>query len=86
MNGLRLDVSIGREKYDAMEETYRNEGLSVGVDHMVRCRYCSCGAFRWTVSKEESFNLFLFCSFLQRLYGEDIQVMADSKTSGKEKF
>ena len=36
MNGLRLDVSIGRERYDAMEETYRNEGLSVGVDHMVR--------------------------------------------------
>jgi len=35
MNGLRLDVSIGRERYDAMEETYRNEGLSVGVDHMV---------------------------------------------------
>lgn len=38
MNGLRLDVSIGRERYDAMEETYRNEGLSVGVDHMVRHR------------------------------------------------
>lgn len=42
MNGLRLDMSIGREKYDAMEETYRNEGLSVGADHMVILSIFAC--------------------------------------------
>jgi hypothetical protein len=35
MSGLRLDMSIGGEAYDTMEATYRNEGLSVGSDHMV---------------------------------------------------
>jgi hypothetical protein len=37
MDGLQLDISMGKE-YDTLEATYRNEGLSVGADHMVsRC-------------------------------------------------
>lgn len=35
MSGLRLDLSINKDRFDAMEETYRNEGLSVGANHMV---------------------------------------------------
>lgn len=32
--GLELDLSMGgRDGYD-LESTYRNEGLSVGADHM----------------------------------------------------
>jgi hypothetical protein len=27
---------MSNNRFDAMEETYRNEGLSVGSDHMVR--------------------------------------------------
>mmetsp|Transcript_18518 Transcript_18518/g.31006 ORF Transcript_18518/g.31006 Transcript_18518/m.31006 type:complete len:549 (-) Transcript_18518:56-1702(-) len=34
MKGLSLEMSIGKESFDAMEATYRNEGLSVGSDHM----------------------------------------------------
>ncbi len=33
--GLQLDLSMGREGFDTLEATYRNEGLSVGADHMV---------------------------------------------------
>ncbi|KAJ1407970.1 kinase-like domain-containing protein [Ochromonadaceae sp. CCMP2298] len=34
MSSLRLDMSVGKEAYDTMGATYRNEGLSVGSDHM----------------------------------------------------
>jgi hypothetical protein len=35
MSGIRLDMSIGADNFDAMGATYRDEGLSVGNDHMV---------------------------------------------------
>lgn len=34
MNSLRLDLSL-RQNDDTLEATYRDEGLSVGADHMV---------------------------------------------------
>jgi len=37
MNGLRLDLSLRQyDGSDTLETTYRDEGLSVGADHMVR--------------------------------------------------
>ena len=35
-NRLALDISMGKDGFDALEATYRNEGLSVGANHMVR--------------------------------------------------
>ncbi len=32
---LRLDMSMSIGGNDTLEATYRNEGLSVGADHMV---------------------------------------------------
>jgi hypothetical protein len=34
--GLQLEFSMGGRDNDTLEATYRNEGLSVGADHMVR--------------------------------------------------
>jgi hypothetical protein len=36
MNGLSLlEISMGRtDSFDGLESTYRNEGISVGADHM----------------------------------------------------
>lgn len=37
MNGLRLDLSLRQfDGGDTLGATYRDEGLSVGADHMVR--------------------------------------------------
>jgi hypothetical protein len=36
MNRLQLDLSMSKDRFDVMQETYRNEGLSVGANHMVR--------------------------------------------------
>jgi hypothetical protein len=32
---LQLDVSIGGGGFDQLGSTYRDEGLSIGADHMV---------------------------------------------------
>jgi hypothetical protein len=36
MNELSLNMSMSMSVNYALEATYRNEGLSVGADHMVR--------------------------------------------------
>lgn len=34
--GLQLELSLGKDdEFSGLENTYRNEGLSVGADHMV---------------------------------------------------
>lgn len=33
--GLRLDVSVSKDGFDTLGSTYRDEGLSIGADHMV---------------------------------------------------
>lgn len=37
--GLSLDISIDKSKF-SLERTYRDEGLSVGADHMVCISHC----------------------------------------------
>jgi hypothetical protein len=33
--GLSLEVSMNKDGFDALGSTYRDEGLSIGADHMV---------------------------------------------------
>lgn len=33
--GLSLEVSLNKERFDHLGTTYRDEGLSIGADHMV---------------------------------------------------
>jgi hypothetical protein len=38
MNKLSLEVSFGGKTFENLGNTYRNEGLSVGSNHMVDIR------------------------------------------------
>jgi hypothetical protein len=69
MDGLQLDISMGKDsQYDSLEATYRNEGLSVGADHMVCLSISAQNLFSPSIFLLSSFVLAI-SDYLERMLG-----------------
>jgi hypothetical protein len=78
--GLQLEFSMGGRDNDTLEATYRNEGLSVGADHMVRFflsarlvgslmfPFFACRDYSEKMLRFEFFSILILCYFKKSLF------------------